>query len=76
MALSPLCFKLFNSYIFYVLSTLIFISISDRKEKKAFIDILLDMSDKSENAFSIVDIREQVDTFMFEVSEMNEWTIF
>lgn len=36
-------------------------------EKKAFLDILLDLSETGDKPLSVADIREEVDTFMFEV---------
>lgn len=37
-------------------------------KKKAFLDVLLDISEQDDNAFSTNDVREEVDTFLLGVS--------
>lgn len=39
------------------------------EKKKAFIDLLLDISDKAPESFSTNDLLEEVTTFMFAVSK-------
>ncbi|KAK7579877.1 hypothetical protein V9T40_000506 [Parthenolecanium corni] len=53
---------------------------SAQVEKKAFLDILLDLSETGDKPLSVADIREEVDTFMFEAHDTTSsalaWTIF
>lgn len=42
----------------------------DKRKRKAFIDLLLDMNEKDGVSFTDEDLRAQVSTFMFAVSKM------